>query len=631
MSSDSRLLQPAALVRRVLFFVLLVAMTLIQLFVVFSGLTSAEGIEQAQVAREISRGNGFSTQVVRPIALAQGEQNQPGQLKLNRFPDTMHAPLSPMVHAVLFKVIGANDFEKWRMAKKEKIYALDRIIAAVSIGFFMVALCISYFLAARIFDARIAGVMAILLLLCDLIWQFSLSGLPHMFMLMLMSAGLYFTYRGVENAAEGNSALGSVFSAAIFFVLLALTNWICIWVLIGFLVFTVVYFRPRGAVASFGILALLAGSAFNLYLNLSSTGSPLGTAFLTSYNSNPEYQEIFMRSTELGDVQFNFRNLLLNLLQTTFMQVTDIMTLLGGIIVAPLFFLSLLHPFKRKSIADFRWCVVLMWVLGTLGMTIFGMHDEISQNQIHILFAPIMTAYGLAIVSIFWARLGVASRVPMLGQLHFIAIVFISTAPLILNMVIQVKDVMVSAKSQEFRNGIAYPYFPYMMNAVINPLIPKTQAIATDQPEAVAWYADRTAVWLPGSIDQFKKVEEIATEQGHPVAAILVTPSSHATSPVISADFDNLNRRYRDFLPLITDGPISASVIGTDTFSILPAIKGEAMDDLRRRYFDKTPGTVSGRIMLLGGHLVLYRNNNETLLREARQVSRAKSEQEGGE
>ena len=55
----------------------------------------------------------------------------------------------------------------------------------------------------------------------------------------------------------------------------------------------------------------------------------------------------------------------------------------GSIVVAPLFFLSLLHPFKRPEIAHFRWCILSMWLFGVMGMTIYGIPEGIlDPNQI---------------------------------------------------------------------------------------------------------------------------------------------------------------------------------------------------------------------------------------------------------
>ena len=80
-------------------------------------------------------------------------------------------------------------------------------------------------------------------------------------------------------------------------------------------------------------------------------------------------------------------------------------------------FLALLHPFKRASIANFRWAILLMWISAALGMAFFGISkDPLDPNQLHLLFAPIMTAYGLAFISILWSRLEFVASTPILRQ-----------------------------------------------------------------------------------------------------------------------------------------------------------------------------------------------------------------------
>ena len=59
---------------------------------------------------------------------------------------------------------------------------------------------------------------------------------------------------------------------------------------------------------------------------------------------------------------------------------------------------------------------------------------SMDSNQIHILFAPLMSAYGLAMISILWARLGIAQRIDSLRHAHLIMIVAISAGPMLLSI-----------------------------------------------------------------------------------------------------------------------------------------------------------------------------------------------------
>ena len=65
----------APLIRGSVISVVIVAVALIYLGWKFHGFLAPEAMDQAQVAREISRGHGWSTQFIRPLAVWQIEKN----------------------------------------------------------------------------------------------------------------------------------------------------------------------------------------------------------------------------------------------------------------------------------------------------------------------------------------------------------------------------------------------------------------------------------------------------------------------------------------------------------------------------------------------------------------------------
>ena len=75
------------------------------------------------------------------------------------------------------------------------------------------------------------------------------------------------------------------------------------------------------------------------------------------------------------------------------------------------------------------------------------------------------------------------------------------------------------------------------------------QIIFSDQPWAVAWYADRISIWLPPTYAGFEKLETIAADLQTPVAGILISPSSHGSGPLAE-----VAAQYKDFTSLVLDG-----------------------------------------------------------------------------
>ena len=368
MSISAAQLDTGIIIRRSLFFLVLIILTLGNLFIFFQGLDSPQAMDQAQISREIARGNGFTTKMIRPVAYYQAQKAGNGTASFLLFEDTYHSPLNPLLNAAVLKLIGADDSSVWQMNANEAVFPLDRVIATVSTLFFLMAIGVNYLLISRIFDAKIAGVCAILMLFCETFWNYSLSGLPQMLMLLLFSCGIYFVYRAVEAASEGRIAMTPAMLAGVFFTLLALTHWMTVWIALGYIIYAAIAFRPRGIVGISILGLILIPAVFVMIRNNTHTGSPFGTAFLTLYNGLGSGSEAaVMRTTDLQSEPLVLNGLISKILRTTLLQATDIIPFLGGIIVAPLFFIALLHPFKRPSIANFRWAILLMWVWAAIG------------------------------------------------------------------------------------------------------------------------------------------------------------------------------------------------------------------------------------------------------------------------
>ena len=540
------------LIRRSLFFLVLIILTLGNLFVLFKGLDSPQAMDQAQISREIARGHGFTTKMIRPVAYDQAQRAQKRSISLVGFQDTYHSPLNPLLNAAVLKVIGADKPNSWQMGANEMVFPLDRVIATVSTLFFLLAIGVNYLLIARIFDAKIAGVCAILMLFCDSFWNYSLSGLPQMLMLLLFSSALYFAYRAVEATTEGRLAMTPALIAGVFFTLLALTHWMTVWIALGYIIFAAVAFRPRGVIGITILVLLIIAGIGPILRNQSITGSPFGTAFLTVYNGLSNSGEAaVMRTADLESEPLVIDGLIAKILRTTLMQSMDIIPLLGGIIVAPLFFLSLLHPFKRASISSFRWAILVMWILAAFGLAIFGISkDPLDPNQIHLLFAPIMTAYGLAFVSILWSRLEFVASTPMLRNVHYFLIVGICALPLVLALPTKVRVGM----HLRDRGGVPNwpPYYAPALNsktAGIRGWTTDDEVIFSDQPWAVAWYADRLSIWLPPTYAGFEKLETIANDLQTPVTGILISPCSHGLGSLTE-----VANQYKDFTFMVLDG-----------------------------------------------------------------------------
>lgn len=190
-------------VSRIRFILLLAAISAVYCIVIlseFKGLSHAKGMDQAQIGRELASGHGFSTKYIRPLAYGQFARHGIA-FTGGDVPDTYNAPLNPLLDSLLLRLTRRS----WAMSEQDVIYTSDRVIAGASLLLFLVSVAINYVLIKRMFDRRLALLVMGLVLVCDTFWNFSLSGLPQMLMLMIFSALCYCLLRAIDaRQPEGN-------------------------------------------------------------------------------------------------------------------------------------------------------------------------------------------------------------------------------------------------------------------------------------------------------------------------------------------------------------------------------------------------------------------------------------------
>src|SRR5207245_3858006 len=93
---------------------------------------------------------------------------------------------------------------------------------------------------------RLALLACGLVVLCDMLWQYSPSGLPQMLLLLLFNATIYALVRAVEAQYDGRRVDRWLAAVGVGFGLLALSHALTIWIFAGALIFCVFFFRPCG-------------------------------------------------------------------------------------------------------------------------------------------------------------------------------------------------------------------------------------------------------------------------------------------------------------------------------------------------------------------------------------------------
>ena len=504
------------------------------LFFDFRGLSHAKGMEQAQIAREIARGNGFSTKMIRPLSLWYFAHNE-RDLPTDPMPETYHAPLNCLVNAALFRATHVPLI----MMIQDSVFGADQVIAALSAVFFLGAVGISHMVARRLFDEWVALVGCGLLLVSQQFWRFCGSGLPQMLMLLIFSGCAYTQVRALEARQGHRHPTLWIAASGALFGLLALAHALTIWIFLGALIFACFVFRPfwrNGLVMLTGFAVVYFPWLFRNYLVSNDVcGLSAYSLFCQIEGSNSE----IMRALQFSLHDFTplvFRTKIQNQL---ILQFGQLYKLLGQNVLAPAFFLALMQIIDETKTALYRWCVLLMWSMAALGMAVFGLEEKgLMANDLHVLFIPLMVFYGLGFVREHWSNLRIRSR---FAQLAFVPSLYcLSALPLISSIL-----------DREKARFHWPPYVPPCI-AVFREWTGANEIIASDIPWAVAWYADRKSLWLPATQKDFITLNDYEKLGGKTVG-IYLTPVT-GDLPLMDG---LLKAEYKDWAGFVMRRPVT--------------------------------------------------------------------------
>jgi hypothetical protein len=475
----------------------------------FQGLSTSQAMDQAQIGRQIASGHGFRTNVIRPRAVGQ-LLSHGKKVPEKIWYDTFNAPLPPLVNALALLPVKSH----WKMTARDVNYVGDKAIIFTSMLFFIASVVIMYFIGRRLFDKRLALLSCALVLICDMMWQYSLSGLPQLLLLFLFCLTIYFLLRAIQAQTGGGPVGVWLALAGVGFGLLALGHALTIWIFVGAFLFSIFYFRPRGYAAVIILVPFVVLYAPWLVRNYLICGQPGGVAVFSFFDGLRHSEIGWMRQMDLDLVGIGPGFLRIKIATEFLKQMGRLPEYLGFSIVAPLFFVSLLHRFKRPETAALRWLIFFMWLGAVAGMSTYGIHEEldVASNQLHLLFVPIMTCYGLAFLLVLWNRMEINLGI---ARVAFIALLFLLCGWPMLNTLL-----LGPAQS-----SIRWPPYvpPYI--AMLNTWMKPDEVTASDMPCAIAWYADRPAVWLPENVRAMTDLNDYRT-LGKPVNALYLTPVS---------------------------------------------------------------------------------------------------------
>ena len=383
----------------------------------YRNLASLEAMDQAQLARNIAQGRGYTTDFIRPFSVFLLQQqdakkpakesvlaSDPGMLKAGH-PDLSNAPFYPVYLAGLMKVLPF-EFDVNPSAPPEDAYQPDRLIALGNQVLLLVAMLLVFLLARRLFDEIVAWISTFIFLGTELYWRFTVSGLSTMLLLVIF-LGLCWCLLELEQ--EGREPKGGkgryllfALLAGVFLGLGSLTRYSFIIVALPVLLFLMIWGGARrwqSAVIAMGVFAVIVSPWITR--NLKVSGAPFGTAtysLVENYKySEYQLQRNFAPTLDARDVIPAFWSKLLLYGRTI---LTQEVPRIGGNWVGGFFLVGLLMIFRNPAINRFR-----LFVLGTLVLLIvtqavirtqqFADNPEINPENLLVLAGPLVLIFGV--------------------------------------------------------------------------------------------------------------------------------------------------------------------------------------------------------------------------------------------
>jgi hypothetical protein len=513
----------------------------------YQNMSAPEAMDAAQLAHNIARGRGYTTEFIRPLSIylvrskgTDSSSKDPAHLNAGH-PDISNAPGYPVVLAGLMKILpfhydASLKGSFWSEADVSSVtgrrgirYQPDFLIAVFNQVLFVVIMILAFFWAKRLFDAWVAWTSFFVLLGTQLLWRFSVSGLSTM-MLMLIFMGLFWCLtlyeREVREPKWGDAALailsvaaGALTGAG------ALTRYSFMWMIIPVALFLVL-FGGQGRIFSCAVAVGAFVLVFGPWVvrNYVVSGTLFGTA---SYSlSESFYPEFHLQRSLQPEFPSHMLGAYVHKAATELPSIleSDLFKMAGGWITA-LFLAGLLLGFRSLTLRRMRYFTVasiaVLAIAQALGRTqLSDETPEINSENLLVLLAPVVVVYGVGIFYLLLDNM----------KLNFSHWRYVGAAIFIIVLSLPMLFSIMSGK----KNPVTFP--PYRPDVIQNSstrILKPSEMMMSDIPWAVAWYGDRQCVWrtlyanpAPDKPRQWQESFYAINDALKPINALYLTPES---------------------------------------------------------------------------------------------------------
>jgi 4-amino-4-deoxy-L-arabinose transferase-like glycosyltransferase len=505
----------------------------------FRGFEKREAMDQAQLARNIARGQGFVTYVIRPFSIWHlqqhgWEQNDPRLLTAH--PDLYNPPLYPLVLAGLFKQLPESAFQ---YRTSDRMYPPENwVILPFNQLCLLLSILLIYFWARELLDRRVAVTAGFLLLFSDTLWSYGVSGLPTNLLLLLLLLATYCLFRAdralnpSESAQDepvspagrppGALAITFLFLSAVLMGLCFLTRYLAAFLLVPMVFYAASIFRGRRPLVwtLLYVVVFLALISPWLIRNYRLSSSLLGMARYelidrTAAFSGDKLQRSYRpEARDLKDA-YSPKQLAAKFVTGARTHLIQSVKQIGSDFFIFFFAVGLMYGFRRRDATRLR-----ATVLGGLGCAIFAMaligsppersRPEVYGGDLLVLFLPLVAVFGIAFFYLLLDR--IAFRMPLTRACAVGVFALLNVAPMIFTIL------------PPRRAAFPYPpYYPPQTRAVAE-YFDKDEIGCSDLPWAMAWNGDRRTLWLPLAVDEFTEISDWVAPAPRHISFLMQTP-----------------------------------------------------------------------------------------------------------
>lgn len=537
----------------------------------FKGLEKREAMDMAQLARNIARGEGFTTYVIRPLSMWHLVQGQPTQWNLRekevrerlmmRHPDLSNPPLYPLALAGLFKLLPASVFE---YKEGDRIYAPERwVILPFNQVCLLLTILLVFMWAKQLFDRRVAVTAGFLLLFSDTLWSYAVSGLPTNFLMLLFLLAIYSLYLAdrrlnppdipeVEQAGPGSQpqplstpVIVLVVLSAVLMGLCFLTRYLAAFLVVPMALYAGRILRRRGAGVWIAVYLAVFLAVISPWLvrNYRVSGSVLGLAKYGLIEQSGSFGGDTLERSYHPDLTgaYSFRGIGTSFLTSARTHLLGSLRQVGTDFLIFFFAVGVLYGFRRRDATRLRGAILGALACGIFGMALLGVdrdnwYTDVSGNNLLVLVLPVAGIYGVAFFYLLLDR--IPFQIRLTRALTVGAFVVLNVSPMIFTLLPP-------------RRG-AYPYPPYFspITHVVADLFEKNELGTSDLPWAMAWDGDRRTIWLPSSVEDFYEIHDFVAPKGF--SFLMLTPQMMdrpLQSVIINGEFKNWAAVMRGQMP----------------------------------------------------------------------------------